>query len=629
MAGTFTTNPVLLKTLLEGLRDGTIQLPDFQRGWVWDDDRIRGVLASVSRSFPVGAVMMLQTGGTTRFKTRPVQGISQQGLKEPTQLILDGQQRLTSMFQATLLGKAVETVNARKQPLKVWFYVDMAQALGDEDDREAAFVTVPETKLRRNLQGEVIFDLTTRAREFELGLFPCSELFDPSAWRFEFFKHWNFDREKVEFMTRFEAEIVERFKAYQLPVITLGNDVSKEAVCHVFEKVNTGGVTLTAFELLTATYAADTFELRRDWLGPAGKDDTGKYLGILPRLKASPVLRGLRETDLLQAVALLVTHAAHRAKLIEGFRREQAPAVSCTRKTVLDLPLADYLAAREQAVVGFERTGKFLIEQNIFSHVDLPYQTQLVPLAAILASLGNRWQDHAVKTKVAQWYWCGVLGELYGGAIETRFARDLPEVLDWINGGPEPSTVSGASFNPARLLTLRTRGSAAYKGLYALLMGDKAHDWLTGTALTVNTYAAEKIDIHHVFPKAWCEAKDGDGNPRVDARRMDSIINKTALSARTNRKIGGRAPSVYLKTIMQDGGPHGTALDRYLESHLIEPDHLRADDFEAFFAARARALLALIEQATGIALAPETPEPDAVGEDADKSDIDDTAFASA
>jgi hypothetical protein len=160
-------------------------------------------------------------------------------------------------------------------------------------------------------------------------------------------------------------------------------------------------------------------------------------------------------------------------------------------------------------------------------------------------------------------------------------------------------------------------------------MGDKAHDWLTGTALTVNTYAAEKIDIHHVFPKAWCEGKGADGKPRVDVRRMDSIVNKTALSARTNRKIGGRAPSVYLKTIMQDGGPQGTALDRYLESHLIDPEHLRADDFEAFFAARARALLALIEQATGIPLAQETPEPDAVGEEADEADIDDAALASA
>ena len=107
MSTTFTTHPVLLKALLDGLKDGSIQLPDFQRGWVWDDDRIKGVLASISRSFPIGAVMMLQTGGETRFKTRPVQGVDEKDVMQPSQLILDGQQSLTSLFQAILLETGV------------------------------------------------------------------------------------------------------------------------------------------------------------------------------------------------------------------------------------------------------------------------------------------------------------------------------------------------------------------------------------------------------------------------------------------------------------------------------------------------------------------------------------------
>ena len=74
------------------------------------------------------------------------------------------------------------------------------------------------------------------------------------------------------------------------------------------------------------------------------------------------------------------------------------------------------------------------------------------------------------KQNVRQWYWSGVLGELYGGAVESRHARDLPEVLGWIReGAPLPTTVRDSNFNPHRLLTLRTRNSAAYKGIYALL----------------------------------------------------------------------------------------------------------------------------------------------------------------
>jgi hypothetical protein len=189
--------------------------------------------------------------------------------------------------------------------------------------------------------------------------------------------------------------------------------------------------------------------------------------------------------------------------------------------------------------------------------------------------------------------------------------------LEWIFGGAEPSTVRDASFNPGRLLALKTRLSAAYKGLYALLMGENAYEWLTGTPLNVNTYASEKIDIHHIFPKAWCETKI-NGRPRVDAPRMDCIINKTALAARTNRKIGGRAPSSYLKTIMRDGGPPQAKLDAYLGSHHIDPEHLRADDFEAFFAARKVALLKLVQKAAGLALAPEMSELDSIGEEPDE-----------
>ncbi|EQD55660.1 hypothetical protein B1A_11864, partial [mine drainage metagenome] len=81
-----------------------------------------------------------------------------------------------------------------------------------------------------------------------------------------------------------------------------------------------------------------------------------------------------------------------------------------------------------------------------------------------------------------------MFGELYGSATETRFAKDLPEVLQWINGGPAPDTVSQASFSPARLHTMRSRLSAAYKGLYALLMRDGAKDFRTGDTIQLATY---------------------------------------------------------------------------------------------------------------------------------------------
>ena len=121
-------------------------------------------------------------------------------------------------------------------------------------------------------------------------------------------------------------------------------------------------------------------------------------------------------------------------------------------------------------LTGFLRAAKFLTLEHIFLDRDLPYQTQLVPLAAILAELGDKWEEIGTTQNVRQWYWSGVLGELYGDAVESRHARDLPEVLGWIReGAPLPTTVRDSNFNPHRLHTLRTRNSAAYKGIYALL----------------------------------------------------------------------------------------------------------------------------------------------------------------
>jgi uncharacterized protein with ParB-like and HNH nuclease domain len=118
MEAIFETNPAFLSGTLDDLKTGKIQLPDFQRRWVWEDERIRGVLASVSGSFPIGAIMVLETGGETKFLPRPLEGVKLVDPAEPELLVLDGQQRLTSLFQATIYGDIVATMNVRKQPIK-------------------------------------------------------------------------------------------------------------------------------------------------------------------------------------------------------------------------------------------------------------------------------------------------------------------------------------------------------------------------------------------------------------------------------------------------------------------------------------------------------------------------------
>lgn len=576
---TFGTDEPPLGDLLRQIEEETIQLPDFQRGWVWDDSRIRALIASVSQGYPVGALMSMETGGNgVRFMPRTFQGVTSTN-KHPDFLMLDGQQRMTSLYLSLKNKGAVPTCDERKKELKRFYYLDMNKCLNDEEDRYDAVISVPEDRRLTSDFGRVVdLDLSDRAKEYKAMVFPINIIFDSditSQWEMGFQEHYEYDREKIQFLFKFKSDVIIPFQKYKVPVIKLLKDTPKEAVCQVFENVNTGGVSLTVFELLTATYAAEDFRLREDW------DTRHESLQDV-----DPVLHGVDEKDYLTAITLLSTYRKHLA---------QGSAVSCKRKDVLNLSLAEYKACADDLMEGLKKAAKFLHSQKIFDTRNLPYQTQLVPLPVICACLGSRFEDHAVKQKLARWYWCGVLGELYGGANETRFALDVQNVLQWIEDkdADEPVTVRDATFDPVRLLSLQTRNSAAYKGIMGLMMAVGSKDFISGDPIQQNNYFDEAVDIHHIFPRHYCEQQS---YPR---KLWNSVVNKAPLSARSNRIFGGKAPSNYLGRLLNSHSVDSVALDDHLVSHLINPALLKGDDFNGFMVDRAKALLDQIEKAMG------------------------------
>ena len=584
IGASFDSTKTPLQELLARADSGKLQLPDFQRGWVWDDDRIKSLLASVSVSFPIGAVMLLETGGEhIRFKPRPLAGTHERLRAVPPEtLILDGQQRLTSLYQALMSQTVVETKDTKNKPIHRWYYIDMKQAVEAAVDREDALLSVPEDKRIRSFGGEITLDITTSEREYASDLFPVNRIFGSAEWRQAYSEHWNFGRAKMRLFNDFERDVIKRFEQYQIPVIELKKETPKEAVCLVFERVNTGGVALTVFELLTASFAAENFQLRDDW--NAREKEMKEH---------HPVLRNLQSDDFLQAISLLVTLKRRRNAINAGTPTDKAPGISCKRKDILKLEVDDWKTWADRVEAGFVRAARFLYGQKIFKARDLPYRTQLVPLAAIFVDLGREGESEGARQKIARYYWCGVLGELYGGAIEGRFARDVPEVVAMVRGeNTEPITIQESSFQANRLLTLRTRNSSAYKGLYALLMRDGGRDFRTGEPIEAQTFFDDKLDIHHIFPEKWCKTAG------IEAGTYNSVINKTAISARTNRQIGGKAPSKYLLAVEKAAGVDPARMDEILRSHCIAPPLLRGDQFWEFYAARAESLLQRIEAAT-------------------------------
>ncbi|XZT91245.1 GmrSD restriction endonuclease domain-containing protein [Acinetobacter baumannii] len=590
-----------LSDILKKIVEGKLQLPDFQRGWVWDDAHIKSLLVSIARSFPVGAVMLLETGGDVKFQVRPVENVElAKNDMEPEELILDGQQRLTSLTQVLKLDKPVKTFDEKGRVIKRHYYIDIEMALSG--NLEDAFISVDEEKIIKtnfgrnikkitNEQGEEIaLDFSTTEKECKAFYFPCNQILNPDQWEQTLIDLYP---EKMANYMKFRKLVIYAFKLYAVPVIRLNKENSKEAVCLVFEKVNTGGVPLSVFELVTATFAAEGYNLRDDWYGHPERNPIGRAKRLSDK---ESILKLVEPTDYLQAISLLSTLEQRKADISADKTGKFISAVSAKRAAILGMSLNDYQKWSNDVEAGFLLVAKFLRKECFFFTKDLPYRTQLVPLAAILTLLKERWLEPKIYEKLSQWFWCGVLGELYGGAVETRIANDLEDFSNWVlNLDHEIRTIQEASFQAQRLKTLRSRLSAAYKGLNTLVLREGAQDFFWKESVQNLDVEEVALDIHHIFPKKWCE---DNGKP---SKIYDSILNKTSISYKANRMIGGKAPSKYLndlqnhKTVLMDD----MGMNKILATHFIDPELLRADDFEAFIEARQQQLLKIISRVMG------------------------------
>lgn len=571
------TNDRPISELMQSVENGNAQLPDFQRGWVWDDNRIKALIASITNGYPVGAAMFLEYGNANiRFKYRVIEGSPAQNVV-PSELILDGQQRLTSIYSSLYSPNPVHTRTDKGKDIQRYYYIDIEKALDPSVDRVDAIISVPETRMiTSNFGRDIDLDLSSQEKEFEHKMFPLNIILDTPKtflWQQEYLKYHN-NTVVTEYMD-FQTKIIMQVIQYKMPVILLDKNTPKEAVCQVFENVNTGGVSLTVFELVTAIFAMDDFELRKDW-----EDRQKKYF-------EGDLLSVITATDFLTACTLLSTY-------------KKGGTVSCKKKDVLNLSLEEYKKYVEDLTAGFVEAEKILQEERIFSSKDLPYTTQFIPLAVLCTLLadGNQIKVTNVKNKIKQWYWCGVFGEMYGGANETRYVYDVVGVMDWISDDTKvPRTVQESFFNPTRLLGLQSRLSAAYKGIMALVLKNHCQDFISGREMDFTVYKAENIDIHHIFPRAYCESK------KYDKTLWNSAVNKTPITYSTNREIGGVAPSAYLSKIENKGQVAGDVLDKYIGTHWIDVSCCRNDDFHGHIISRAKMLLAAIENATGKSIA--------------------------
>ena len=184
---------------------------------------------------------------------------------------------------------------------------------------------------------------------------------------------------------------------------------------------------------------------------------------------------------------------------------------------------------------------------------------------------------------------------LYGNLTQSSYRDDIEDIPAMIKNGSSQNRVINKSlfFSATRLMTLKTRTSAAYKGIMNLFYREGCRDLVSGTGMDVVNSMNEALDVHHIFPKTYCKSMG------YSMEMCDSIVNKTPLLAASNRAIGSNPPSVYSAKIMRESSLSESEFRKRVESNLIDYDAFISDDFKRYFVNRAKRILLLIEKVMG------------------------------
>jgi hypothetical protein len=547
----FDTDKKNLTFLLAQIEHGDLALPDFQRDFVWEPSATRELIRSVMQSFPAGT-LLLQHTGAKQFKPRAfVEAPQLTG--EPSYLVLDGQQRLTSLSLA-FAGRGTHR-----------YFLNLQELLDGEDLDEAVEVyPLKRVKGWAEIEGQ--------AQSLAL---PLWRLLDFADWRDEVLEIRSVtvpdeDAKKLKKrLNELESLYIKPVEQYQFPVTTLSSVVSLEAVCTIFETLNRTGVKLGVFDLLTARgYAQDVY-LRELW------DEAQATHPILNEFGVDPYY-------VLQTVAT--------------WRRGDP-----RRGTVLKLDVAKEVAPDWSAAASGLASALHLLrdEHGVLTSRLLPYGTMLITLAGawpeIAAATGPAVGSR--RAKLARWFWCATFAQRYENQPNTRTAADVPLLRSWLKDqGPAPEVLD-ESFDPSLWRSITVRQQALYRASMALSLRHHPKDFHKGQPLTAQVIAEEQVDDHHLFPRAFL---GGSVSPVL----VDCVLNRTLIDKITNIRISDKAPSTYLAEMKKELSDQ--SLTAILSSHGLpsDPDGpFFVDDYEGFLAWRQDRLAKELEQVTGWSLA--------------------------
>lgn len=586
-------NNVSLTTIVDRLRDGQYVIPDFQREFEWKPWDIRELMRSVFLDYYIGSLLLWKAPQESFEALACERLYGFRGDEDKRYIVLDGQQRLTAMHYAFL----APNVPAPSRQNRFLYFIRVDQFM--DEVYEEAF------DYDWTRRGESL--LADKTAQFDTHMFPLAVVgmggFELAFWVRDYEEHWQ--RREAEAKERDDvaaARTASRHatnarefgkhlngiaQQYQISYIELDQDIAIEKVCDIFTQINSRGIRLDVFDLINALLKPKGLQLKHLWRVAA------------PKLDFVDTER--MNVYILQVMSILsqaYCSPKYLYYLLPGQEKKVREPDGSLRSEVLIPNIDAFKQKWDDAVGALVRSVDRLKHPQMYGAISsqyLPYVSILPAFAAALASVQALPTDRqlAASRKLQHWYWASVFMNRYSGAVESTSARDFLDLKNWfLDDGAEPSLIGDfrTRFRTFDMHRETKRGTSVYNGIFNLFVLNGARDWTSDAAPQYGD-----LDDHHIVPKSWATDRKLDTS-------IDTILNRTPLTADTNRKvINGQLPNKYLPKLIAASGER--TVRATLETHFISSaafdillrQPFEAADFKAFVAERQRTIRDAIE----------------------------------
>lgn len=477
-----------IRQVLDQVYGGRIRIPAFQRGFVWDPDKVAYFMDSLYKSYPFGSILLWRTKQPLKSdrKLGPYT-IPERDPDYPIDYVLDGQQRLTSIFGV------FQTELAETGDPEGWLPIYFDHQ-ADPDVQEPQFAALPGSEVD-----------TTRH-------FPLQTLFDSKAYRTAT------ETFAGEALSRID-DMQQRFKEVGVPTQTFETD-DQTRVAIVFERVNRLGVELDTLQLLTAWTWSEDFDLQErfrelaDDLQPFGFADVGGDTDLLLRCCAAVVAKDASPSALVSLKGSDVRSTFPRIR--DGI----------------------------MGAIDFLRTNC-----AVESLKNLPYSTLLVPLSVFFAEPQSGKISSSQREDLLQWFWRSCFSRRYSSGVLRKLKADIDQMLALRTTGNSTLAAFAATVEPAFFLDNAFYSSTVNTKTFVLLLAQqRPMSFISGQAISLGQVLREynRNEFHHCYPQAYLKAQ---GRESSDISRL---VNFVFMSSADNKILGGVAPSIYRKHIPQN-----------------------------------------------------------------------------